>query len=219
MTTATIDFAGQRARLVADRAEAEEARKRASLDNLAGKGDGALKVARDRLAAIDEQIADLDAAEQGVRETEARTADAAAAKADREARAKAMKAIDGALVDRAKAGKMIDDAITQIGKAMVIWTEADDTIDQAARLYKGDYGGNATHEIDAHRRLLSALREGEGWTLKTLIGARLAEAGLDLSGRTYGLSTRAMVRDMPMAGYAAQRETLIRSSLPPIVKE
>src|SRR3546814_7703441 len=47
-------------------------RKRASLDNLAGKGDGSLKAARDRLAAIDEQIADLDAAAQGVRETEAR---------------------------------------------------------------------------------------------------------------------------------------------------
>src|SRR3546814_1401332 len=64
MTTTTIDFAGQRARLMADRAEAEEARKRASLDNLAGKGDGSLKAARDRLAAIDEQIADLDAAAQ-----------------------------------------------------------------------------------------------------------------------------------------------------------
>src|SRR3546814_2863296 len=83
-------------------------RKRASLDNLAGKGDGSLKVARDRLAAIDEQIADLDAAAQGVRETEARTVDAAATKADREARQQAMKDIDAALADRAKAGKMID---------------------------------------------------------------------------------------------------------------
>src|SRR3546814_18836168 len=78
MTTTTIDFAGQRARLMADRAEAEEARKRASLDNLAGKGDGPLKAARDRLAAIDEQIAGPDAAAQGVRDTEARTGDAAA---------------------------------------------------------------------------------------------------------------------------------------------
>src|SRR3546814_11365557 len=80
MTTTTIGCAGRRARLMADRAEAEEARKRASLDNLAGKGDGSLKAARDRLAAIDEQIADLDAAEQGVRETEARTVAAAATK-------------------------------------------------------------------------------------------------------------------------------------------
>src|SRR3546814_1460067 len=81
MTTTTIDFAGQRARLMADRAEAEEARKRASPDNLAGKGDGSLKAARDRLAAIDEQIADLDASAQGVRETASRTVDASDPKA------------------------------------------------------------------------------------------------------------------------------------------
>src|SRR3546814_18159701 len=99
-----LDFAGQRARLMADRAEAEEARKRASLDNLAGKGDGSLKAARDRLAAIDEQIADLDAAAQGVRETEARPVDAAETKADREARPQARKGRDAAMGGRKRVG-------------------------------------------------------------------------------------------------------------------
>src|SRR3546814_13040435 len=50
MTTTTIDFAGQRARLMADRAEAEEARKRASHHNLAGQGAGSIKAQRDSLA-------------------------------------------------------------------------------------------------------------------------------------------------------------------------
>src|SRR3546814_4357816 len=101
---------------MADRAEAEEARKRASLDNLAGQGDGSLKAARDRLAAIDEQIVDLDSAAQGVREPDARTVDVAATKADREARQQAMKDIDASLADRANGGEMNHDAIADLGK-------------------------------------------------------------------------------------------------------
>src|SRR3546814_20467052 len=117
MTTTTIDFAGQRARLMADRAEAEEARKRASLDNLAGKGDGSLQATRDRLAAIDEQIADLDAAAQGVRETDARTAAAAALQATRETRHEATKKTDDALADQGKVSAMSEAGIDDTGQA------------------------------------------------------------------------------------------------------
>src|SRR3546814_13056988 len=98
-----------------------------------------MKAKGDHVAAIDVQIADVDAAAQGGRETEARTVDAAATKADREARQQAMKDIDAALADRAKAGKMIDAAIADIGKAMAMWNAADDRIARTARPYRGDY--------------------------------------------------------------------------------
>src|SRR3546814_14509669 len=98
-----------------------------------------MKAKGDHVAAIDVQIADVDAAAQGGRETEARTVDAAATKADREARQQAMKDIDEALADRAKAGKMIDAAIADIGKAMAMWNAADDRIDRTARPYPGGH--------------------------------------------------------------------------------
>src|SRR3546814_7567753 len=96
---------------------------------------------------------------------------------------------------------------------------ADDRIDRTARPYRGDYYDHQIRSQEAFAGLLSALRESDGWTLFTMIGAHLAEAGVDLSGRTYGMDTRARVRETSMAGYADQREQAIRSSLPPIVAE
>src|SRR3546814_11699153 len=82
-----------------------------------------------------------------------------------------------------------------------------------------DWSSDVCSSDLAFAGLLSALRESDGWTLFTMIGAHLAEAGVDLSGRTYGMDTRARVRETSMAGYADQREQAIRSSLPPIVAE
>src|SRR3546814_6161623 len=93
-----------------------------------------------------------------------------------------MKDIDAALADRAKAGKMIDAAIADIGKAMAMWNAADDRIDRTARPYRGDYYDHQIRSQEAFAGLLSALRESDGWTLFTMIGAHLAEAGVDLSG-------------------------------------
>src|SRR3546814_12978587 len=130
-----------------------------------------MKAKGDHVAAIDVQIADVDAAAQGGRETEARTVDAAATKADREARQQAMKDIDAALADRAKAGKMIDAAIADIGKAMAMWNAADDRIDRTARPYRGDYYDHQIRPQEAFAGLLSDWREREGWNLFPLSGA------------------------------------------------
>src|SRR3546814_7871617 len=99
-----------------------------------------------------------------------------------------------------------------IGKAMAMWNAADDRIDRTARPYRGDYYDHQIRSQEAFAGLLSALRESDGWTLFTMIGAHLAEAGVDLSGRTYGMDTRARVRETSMAGDAGQREQAIRSS-------
>src|SRR3546814_6230838 len=69
-----------------------------------------------------------------------------------------------------------------------------------------DWSSDVCSSDLAFAGLLSALRESDGWTLFTMIGAHLAEAGVDLSGRTYGMDTRARVRETSMAGYADQRE-------------
>src|SRR3546814_13185533 len=92
-------------------------------------------------------------------------------------------------------------------------------IDRPARPYRGDYYDHQIRSQEAFAGLLSALRESDGWTLFTMIGAHLAEAGVDLSGRTYGIDTRSRVLETSMAGYADQREQALRSSLPPIVPE
>lgn len=205
-----IDFPAKRAALMADLHEAENDRKRASLAQMVGHGDQeTLSRCRDKIAAIKEQLEDLEGAEaQAQRET------AISERQTRllQRRSSAQKIVE-AFATRRQAAALMDEALAAVAAQVEILADSESVIFSEAQEWRNSAINPSQNAWHVGEQLLNAFRED---SRSMHVESFLQRSGIRTTGRE---DLRLHEGTGSIADLVANSEARLRSMIGPAVPE